>query len=277
MQSIADQPPRTTAEQRQSPTAEKSQNNAPASSTSHGSRRVPDAMTAQMNSIMSKMVSLTDDSNEETVFAVEIHTGFSGAAPLGLRPGVLLYDGPSKQDRLIGAASWHTFMSPSFYTFSIRSDLLLPPLVSGGGDSTNLVHEIMTARVDADHGVGFHFTVELGRDSNFARESFCWRKVNKHSTDDAGGGGFDLVQLPSAAERTLGMDGEKFATLRWLKKWTRPFALKFNHSGSAHSGVLDNRWRLVVVVTALRLWHLHVNGNTNKTMIAIGGKIRGKS
>ncbi|ETS79278.1 hypothetical protein PFICI_09131 [Pestalotiopsis fici W106-1] len=300
MQNSTDDPSITAPQDRSTPLVEESHDHAQQPSPPPSSGRVPDALTAQMSSMVSKMVSLTDDHNEETVFAAEIHMGLSPAAPLGLRPGILLHDGPSKENRLLGAAAWRTPFSPNSLAFSIRSALLLPPFVPGGS-SPGFIEEIMTVRhrspygatrglsctatsvavpyqcqVRPDNDFGFYFSTGLGRNGDVTRENFCWRKVEKHGADDIGSGGFDLVQLPAAAGQASVSDGERLATLRWLKKFTRRFSLKFSHVGGSDMGVYDDRWRLVVVITALRLWHLHVNGRTSKTMISIGGMLRGK-
>jgi hypothetical protein len=51
---------------------------------------------------------------------------------------------------------------------------------------------------------------------------------------------------------------------------THAFSLKL--TGSALLGALGERWALMVVITALRLWALKGNGRTNKTVLAMGEK-----
>jgi hypothetical protein len=55
---------------------------------------------------------------------------------------------------------------------------------------------------------------------------------------------------------------------------TIDFSLQFKEDGV--SEVLGERWRIAVVITALRLQYLHVIGGTNKHMVAIGEVLRGK-
>jgi hypothetical protein len=60
---------------------------------------------------MSKMMYLSADGHEGPLFAAEIHMGFSALAPLGHKPGVILYDGTSKKDRVMAAAGYKSVTS----------------------------------------------------------------------------------------------------------------------------------------------------------------------
>ncbi len=46
--------------------------------------------------------------------------------------------------------------------------------------------------------------------------------------------------------------------------------------GRGQSGELGERWRLIVVMTALRLWTARMKGGTAKGIVAAGEKVRGR-
>lgn len=69
-------------------------------------------------------------------------------------------------------------------------------------------------------------------------------------------------------------EDEVVAILEWkrfLASPKHPFDLKLVGSGLA--GKLGERWTLMVLVTALRLWELHVNARTLRGNVAVAEKI----
>lgn len=63
------------------------------------------------------------------------------------------------------------------------------------------------------------------------------------------------------------------ALLIWRKLWP---TFKHNFTlqllGKGQTGELEERWALMVVITAIRIWALRVNGKTKKGVIAVGQK-----
>ncbi|KAK2004476.1 hypothetical protein LX36DRAFT_676869 [Colletotrichum falcatum] len=234
-------------------------------------------------------------SRDERLFLVEIHTGLSGRGPLGARRGMLLHNGTSSKDAVIAAAGDDSVFAGRAYAFNSATVVHLPPLeprASVRGMDT----EAMRAGLADGGEVVFRFSVEVGEKRQ--RERFEWRKIEKGGEGAAArSGGFRLTQVSSRHKGTAGAsrdaaasgsahggggaplcprtDAEVLALLSWpagLSKLTSGFSLQLQ--GRATS--MGDRWGLMVVITALRLWELNVQGRTSKTGIAIEGKLRGR-
>jgi hypothetical protein len=151
--------------------------------------------------------------------------------------------------------------------------------------------ELLCAEPGADNNVAFHFSIEVGEKAR--REEFAWRKVKK-GEDQAKRNGFKLVRLSSSQQTSqpsgstsvqdlssllppvAGKDGETVAFLGGVVDWpslTHAFTLNLLDD---QSGVLGGRWTLMVVVTAVKLYTLHVKGRTNNFVASIGKGNLGK-
>ncbi|KAI6089776.1 hypothetical protein F4821DRAFT_256779 [Hypoxylon rubiginosum] len=231
-------------------------------------------------------------SRDERLYAVEVHTGYSGRLPLGTRPGLILHNGTSTKDPILAAVGDESQMAARFYTFNLNSVLLLPPLSGRKASPGNLVTEGMRARTLGDRGFAFRFSVEVSKGGRLRRETFEWRSIKKGERDEARDGGFKLVQVggpetPDALALAGSSSGsgsskatdegcEVLALLSWTKTWwvNHPFALQFK--GSGLSGALGERWTLAAVMTALRIWYLRINLKSNRGIISLSETIRGK-
>ncbi|KAI0836029.1 hypothetical protein F5Y06DRAFT_299130 [Hypoxylon sp. FL0890] len=212
---------------------------------------------------------------QDRLFAVEQHTGFSFSGPLGVRPGMIL-------ETLAGVRP---------YAFNPRSIILLPPPTP---DSKSMVREEMRAR-SSGHEVAFQFSLEVGQGEKTRRETFEWKKIKKAEKDEeAKQGGFKLLRVQSStisesssqarsssssllSVATADSGSEVLALFAWTKTLSNlkhPFTLELKIDGLT-SG-LGETWTLAVVVTALRLWMLHAYGKTNWPIVAASDKIRGK-
>ncbi|KAI1453877.1 hypothetical protein F4805DRAFT_441670, partial [Annulohypoxylon moriforme] len=224
----------------------------------------------------------------ERLFAVEQHTGFSLSGPLGIRPGMMIHNGTSTKDRILAAASDESLAGCRPYAFNPNTVILLPPPVPG---SKFMVREMMYAR-STKNGVAFQFSLEVGLEEKKRRETFEWRKIMKAEKDEeAKQGGFKLLRIPSSlskgssrrdvsssssAETTEESDNEVFALFAWTKTMSNlkhPFTLELKVDGMAVG--LGETWTLAVVVTAMRLWMLHMYGKTNKPVVAASNLLRG--
>ncbi|KAH6635953.1 hypothetical protein F5144DRAFT_628057 [Chaetomium tenue] len=184
---------------------------------------------------------------------VEVHTGYSGKPPLGTRPGVVLYNGKDSKAPVLAAACYDSEE--------------MPALVRGG--RVVFVFEV---------------EVEVGGGEGVRRERFGWWKVGKGTEEEAKEGGFRLVALSTGGD--VGADsagqggsscyvpegadgGEVLAFLTWRRlfpKFKHAFTLEL--LGRGRSGELGERWNLMVVITALRIWALRLNGRTKTGVIA---------
>lgn len=219
---------------------------------------------------------------------VEMHTGYSGKPPLGTRPGVVLYDGKDSKAPVLAAAGYDSYRAASSLGFNSRSVVLMPPSVTGGVgvvEDGGLVAEQMPALVRWGKVVFVFFVEVVGAGGVVRRERFGWWKVGKGTDETAKEGGFKLVALPPTGDgvNALGQGitssyvaegadgGEVLAFLTWRRlfpKFKHAFTLEL--LGRGQSGELGERWNLMVVITALRVWALRLNGKTKTGVIGAG-------
>lgn len=220
---------------------------------------------------------------------IEMQTGYSGKAPLGMRTGFLLRNGMSTKDPLLAAAGDE---SRGLHAFNPDGIVFLPPL-DPDAKSDRMDTELLRAEPGTNNDIAFHFSIEVGDKER--REEFAWRKVKK-GEDQAKRNGFKLVRLsssqqssqprgggsssgqaPSSSSSPLsGKDGEAVAFLGWVMAWpslTHAFTLEVV---DGQSSALGGRWTLMAIATAVRLYTLHVKGKTSKFVVDIGKKTSGK-
>ncbi|KAH8884960.1 hypothetical protein GQ53DRAFT_729835 [Thozetella sp. PMI_491] len=255
-------------------------------------RSFPPVITAFVQWGQVKSFHICGASDTERLASAEVHTGYGGKSPLGTKPGILLHDGTNTKDAILGAAGDESQLAARAYTFNLESIILMPPVRATGGPQT-LVTERMRGRTSGD-SVSFLFSIEVGEGEKMRREQFEWIKVPKGADNEVKAGGFRLEWI-QCGPQTMTMEAssssghatssspaasgvnEAVAVLSWksmFTSWKQLFTLRFVGSGA--SGVLGDRWRLMAILTALRLWHLKLNGRTNKGNVAMGEKIRRK-
>lgn len=218
---------------------------------------------------------------------VEMQSIYSGKPPLGMRAGFRVRNGMSTEDPLIAAAGDE---SPGPNAFSSDSIIFLPPL-DPDPKSDRMDTEFMRALPGTNNDIAFHFSVEVGEKER--REEFAWRKVKK-GDGQTETNGYKLVRLSSSQQTSqpsgsssvqesssfspllAGKDGETVAFVGWTMSWsdlTIAFTLEL---ADGQAGALGGRWTLMVMVTAIRLYMLRVNGRTSKFVVGIGKKTAGK-
>ncbi|KKZ67834.1 hypothetical protein EMCG_06494 [[Emmonsia] crescens] len=142
-------------------------------------------------------------------------------------------DEKSSKDTILTAVGEESQQATGTYAFNLNSVIQVPPLQPG---ASNDAVEIMRGTVTDDHIAAFHFAIEVGSDGKMTREEFRWRKLKK-GNDDAKGRGFKLLM------------------------------------SSGQSNASGGCWALMVVMTALRLWWLHVGSRANTAVIGKGENI----
>jgi hypothetical protein len=230
-----------------------------------------------------KSFNICGATEEDRLYLVEVHTGYSASGPLGRRPGVLLHNGTSKKDPILAAAGDESQFAARAYSFNNESIILMPPLRGSTAAQTgDFVTERMRASVSSGQ-VTFDFDIEVGSGDKLRQERFQWRKIKKGTDGSAKEGGFTLVAANSGAPSTpsssssTNADGHVVALLMWRKLFpTFKHAFTLELFGRGLSGELGERWRLMVVMTALRLWTIRVKGKTTKGLIAMGEKMSTK-
>ncbi|KAK4040416.1 hypothetical protein C8A01DRAFT_46230 [Parachaetomium inaequale] len=229
-----------------------------------------------------KSFNLCGATEQDRLCHVDIHTGYSGKTPLGTRPGVVLHYGMSSKAPILAAAGYDSQWSASILSFNSESVILMPSLLPATARTSNFVTEKMPAFVRGGQVV-FSFSIEVSHGKEPRREKFEWRKFAKDVDETAKEGGFKLVRLPSPRSSTKladDTDADAGSEVLALLAWRQLFP-KFKHAftlqllGRGQSGELGERWSLMVVITALRLWALRVAGKTKKGVIAAGQKADG--
>ncbi|KAI0805290.1 hypothetical protein GGR55DRAFT_287684 [Xylaria sp. FL0064] len=210
-----------------------------------------------------------------------MHSGYSLKKPLYEKQGLYLYNGPTTSHPLLAAIGDDSSL---FRTIPMNNNsrIYLPALKTG-----ELTKEMMRAYITPDKHVGFRFSIEVGTGLKLHRQEFVWKTINKTERDeDAEHGGFKLFfsssnneqntssgesssQGASTSSATTSSD-EVLAILEWRRFLTspkHPFDLKL--VGAGLSGKLGERWTLMVLITALRLWELHARGKSQKGSVAM--------
>ncbi len=257
-------------------------------------RPFPAAMIASAEWGQFKTFDLCDAASNKCLYLVESHMGFSGKGPLGTRPGFQLHNGTSKKDLILAATGDKSKSATRIYAFCNDSLVLMPPLPgtpplpADGG----LVTEWMRGSVDGSKEVVFRFSIEVGNPhkEEVRRERFEWRKMEKGTDEAVKEGGFRPVAAADASgphdgassvasgSFTPSTGGQNdLARLGWIKLFpnvTQAFRLEL--VGRGQTGELGERWVLMVVMTALRLWALRVGGKTAKPVVSAGQKLASK-
>ncbi|EFW20109.1 conserved hypothetical protein [Coccidioides posadasii str. Silveira] len=222
-----------------------------------------------------KTFSLCGSSKDECLFAIEMSTW----AQTRFEPA----QWNEQEGPIIAAAGEESQWAARIYSFNVNSVILLPPLRP---DAKTLATELMHGTITGDGRVTFHFSIEVSSGKKMRREKFEWRTMKK-GDDDTKRSGFKLVRLFSNAREASSSNdnsnvgeehppSETFAVLEWIKGWSgfkQAFSLQL---GNGQSDSLGERWTLMVVMTALRIWYLRVCGKANKAVVGIGEKIRSK-
>lgn len=283
--------PITPSQQSQAPPDYENQASTSHTATSSPYRQFPPVMNAYYQWPSIKTFNLCGATKEDRLCVVEMHTGYSGTSPLGLKAGLLLHNGMSTKDPILAVAGDESQFAARVYAFNANSAIMLPPLEARASHRA-MTTEIMRPSATSDNGVTFVFSIEVGE--KLQRERFEWRKFKKGDGDEASPGGFKLLRLSSSFKKTdtstggssskgdcssspTGNDCEVVALMTLTRSWAKmkhPFSLEL--TGSALSGALGERWTLMVVITAVRLWSLNVQGRATKTGIAVGEKLQAK-
>jgi hypothetical protein len=172
--------------------------------------------------------------------------------------------------------------------FSVNSIILLPHTNPEESPKNSLVTETMRAGTAADGSstaVCFKFSIEAGE--KMQRRDFEWKKTkhNSSSGSEAKGGTRYVLTLASGNTSSAGDSSETAASPSGtpgadahrealaIMTFPKAFTSLTHHLTLEILGSLGDRWRLAVVMTALRIWHLRANGRTNKATVRAGETI----
>lgn len=200
-------------------------------------RQFPPQFSLYRASTFGKSFSLGEHQNQP-LYAVTTHTGWSG------QPDVVLHCGPSEASPPLAGVDSGAFTRSATVT--------LPPLPG-------------SARGSGEEPVGFSgfahgthsFSIEIGHDGH--REPFEWRHSHGADVDSIGGSssGWKLVRLAGDApggSGGRGSDGKEVVAVWANIRMSITKELTFRFLGSGATGMLGERWAVMAVVTALRIW-----------------------
>ncbi|KAJ6184808.1 hypothetical protein N7519_006109 [Penicillium mononematosum] len=262
------------------PNYEEALQSCPTTSSRYGSLPSTVSLHGQWTKLKSMNLCAGEDAKNRLCL-IEMQTGYSGKPPLGMRTGILLRNGMSSKDSLLAAAGDE---ARGLHAFNPDGIVFLPPL-DPDPKSDRMDTELLRAEPGPNKGIAFHFSIEVGEKN--LRQEFAWRKVKK-GEDQAKRNGFKLVRLSSTQQPpqpsgsssvqnassssppSAGKDGETVAFLGWAwPSLTHAFTLEVV---DGQSSALGERWTLMIVVTAVRLYTLHVKGKTSKFVVDMGKK-----
>lgn len=217
-------------------------------------------------------------------------------------PGIYLHNGLDKKCSIVAAAGDVSQWAARPYAFNPHTIVMLPP-INPRAATSSFVREHMHGIMSKKHGVVFRFSVEAGEKAT--RQRFEWRKrsgKDKDKDQDIDKG-FSLYRFSRSSKTGKGLeradseedsdyidssegedlvndddlyqDGEEIASIKWISlgsSITHYFTLEMK--GSAVSGLLGDRCMLMVVITALRICTLRIQGRTTKMTMMVADKTR---
>ncbi|KAI1081162.1 hypothetical protein F5B20DRAFT_537015 [Whalleya microplaca] len=218
---------------------------------------------------------LGEDRNQR-LYCVSTHAGLTSRGPG--KPGVILHNGPTGKHPMLAAAG----EEPNWNIYSLNSIITLPPLP---GSSSKMSTEIMRASTK-QNTIRFQFSIEVGQGLHLRREDFEWRKSNgdedKELVEPPWTCGFKLMRssqhdgegncrtASGTSEAIANGSEEVLAVFAWSSRWslTMPFKIQFRKGGLVD--VMGERFTLMVIITALRLWGLKHQGRTSSSTVTSG-------
>ncbi|KAK4196852.1 hypothetical protein QBC40DRAFT_286566 [Triangularia verruculosa] len=252
-----------------------------------------------------KSLKLCGATEDDFLYLVEAHYGFTPRGPLNFGPGYYLRNGTSLKSPILAATGDEYPMPPFIQLFRPKTAVKLPPL-DQEKNPRDMVTEVVRSTKSKEHGVAFGFEIEVGV-KRMMREAFEWRKVggasSSSSSNNSGqaqghadtGTRYTLYRLaPGHASRPLSQAGPSRSTSSAalppvdetkvqivadvvfgnVLNWKHPFTLELK--GDGLTGELGERWALMVVMTTLCLCFLRQGGKTNKTTVGAAQKLHSK-
>ncbi|KAK3906134.1 hypothetical protein C8A05DRAFT_12111 [Staphylotrichum tortipilum] len=236
-----------------------------------------------------KSYKLCGATENDFIYLVEYHLGYTPRGPLNFGRGLYLRNGTSFTDPIL-TATGEEFPIPLLVSlFDPDTIVKLPPL-DMDKSPRDMVNEVLRAGTSKGQGVTFKFTVEVGVKRIF-RESFEWRKCSAAVGGKSEGGShttkswYTLHRFvpshrppPTSASATKEADNdcETLAVLTFNRvlSFTHQFTLELK--GAGLTGELGDRWTLMVVTSALGLLYLRSSGKTGKATVGAAQAIHGK-
>lgn len=213
-------------------------------------RPFPQAFNLYQESSFSQRRYTLGEHQTAPMYTVTLHSGWSG------KPNVVLHNGPSDASPPLAAVDHNKFSSASTVT-------LPPPGVLPPSNSRPVVERILNS---GGFGIPTHtFSIETtttgpnGVTDTFP-ERFQWRHSSGNEVKSLGGrgSGWKLVRLspdaPSPNGATFASDGREVVAVWAWASGSLTKRMKFKFLGTGASGDLGERWAVMTVASALKIW-----------------------
>ncbi|KAI0600566.1 hypothetical protein F4775DRAFT_582532 [Biscogniauxia sp. FL1348] len=218
-------------------------------SASTGTRsKFPPALNGYLHQKLTSRTFHLGETQDEPLFAGELHSGWSG------KPEALLRAGPGERDAVLATAN-------SENKWTARNVVVM----AGDGAPGDMARVEVTTHYKLRNS-NASFAMDVGRDRR--REEFEWRysggseirglegekwgwKLVRLSEDVGAGAGGGRSARPAGSTS----DGKEVVAV-WTHNasWSMKKAFKFQFLGSGVTGVLGDRWAAAVLVSAIRMW-----------------------
>jgi hypothetical protein len=236
-----------------------------------------------------KTQKLCGATENDFLYLVEAHFGFTPRGPLHFGPGYYLRNGVTIKDPILAATGSEFPLPFLVQLFDPKTSVKLPPL-DQEKSPRDMVTEVLHASKSKELGVAFRFAIEVGVKTK-QREEFEWRKVEGHKQEDENEKGtgtrYKLHRLAAGSPSVSGpsfssssptpVDDTKVVAdllFRNVLNLRHPFTLELK--GAGLTGELGERWALMVVMTSLSLHFLRQYGKTNKATVGAAQKLHSK-
>lgn len=158
----------------------------------------------------------------------------------------------------------------------------IPPVINLYGNFSGVIDAVTTLNLCGADKNDFLYVVEIHHGLKMkSRQQFEWRKLTGKDKANTQPNRFILVWPPpssisASSSSSAHEESEILADLTFCNVMSVNHFFVLELKGAAASGEMGDRWTLMVVVTALRLYWLRCYGKTNKAVVGLGQKLRGK-
>ncbi|KAK7752593.1 hypothetical protein SLS62_005362 [Diatrype stigma] len=210
----------------------------------HINRQFPPSFGLYVDSKLGRRYMLGEH-QAQPLYAVSVHSGWSG------QPSTVLHNGPTTEHPPLAGANASALGRSSTVE-------LPPPLGGAAAAQQSSSSEERLESAGGPFSPKMRFTLDLDGPSAGRRETFEWR----HSRGDevaalgAAHAGWKLVRLGGGGgeKEAGGGSGEEIVAAWAHARMSLTKQLQFGFVGSGASGVLGERWAIMAVITALRIW-----------------------
>lgn len=221
---------------------------------------IPAKLDAYYQIKLTRTYHLGEDTNTK-LFAISNYAGKGISSKSPDRPCVVIHNGADAETPALAVAG----EEKGWTLQSLVSIVTLPGVV----DTKPLTELMHTSILDDRETVVHRFSIEVGQPGQFRRENFEWRRMAKNEMEDYKNS-WKLIRLSIDGG---GSDhGSTVATAGWksMISITKPFS--FRLADVALGSQLGDRWAIMALATALRIWFMDVQGRVSSRAVAAASR-----